>query len=408
MSDTQIEITPQELKTLPQDSYQLIDTRDDASIAYGMANGAIHIPQEGVVDRLTSEPELLKGRTAILYCARGILSMELASELNRRGIPSRSLTGGYNGWLLAHLAGDTPDKSEAEKEEARLVRQKRIEDSIRRKFHVPLFSRFAKAVRDYELIQENDKIAVCISGGKDSMLMAKLLQLLQRHSDVPFEIVDLVMDPGYNAVNRQKIESNAALLHIPVTIFETNIFDVTSGIEQSPCYLCARMRRGYLYSKARELGCNKIALGHHFSDVVETTVMGMFYGSQLQAMPPKLRSRNFPGMELIRPMYCIHEDDIIAWQRYNGLEFIQCACRFTERAAAHGNDGSSSKRQEVKLLLRELRRTNPDIEKSIFHSIHSVCLDTMVGYKSGGVEHTFADCYRERGEMAEMEKEDAE
>ena len=168
------------------------------------------------------------------------------------------------------------------------------------------------------------------------------------------------------------------------------------------------MRRGYLYSKARELGCNKIALGHHFSDVVETTVMGMFYGSQLQAMPPKLRSRTFPGMELIRPMYCIHEDDIIAWQRYNGLEFIQCACRFTERAAAHGNDGSSSKRQEVKLLLRELRRTNPDIEKSIFHSIHSVCLDTMVGYKSGGVEHTFADCYRERGEMAEMEKEDAE
>ena len=166
-----------------------------------------------------------------------------------------------------------------------------------------------------------------------------------------------------------------------------------------------RMRRGYLYSKARELGCNKIALGHHFSDVVETTVMGMFYGSQLQAMPPKLRSRNFPGMELIRPMYCIHEDDIIAWQHYNGLEFIQCACRFTERAAAHGSDGSSSKRQEVKLLLRELRRKNPDIEKSIFHSIHSVCLDTMVGYKSGGVEHTFADCYRERGEMA---KEDAE
>lgn len=408
MSDTQIEITPQELKMLPQDSYQLIDTRDDASIAYGMANGAIHIPQEAVVDQLTSKPELLKGRTAILYCARGILSMELASELNRRGIPSRSLTGGYNGWLLAHLAGDTPDKSEEEKEEARLARQKRIEDSIRRKFHVPLFSRFAKAVRDYELIQENDKIAVCISGGKDSMLMAKLLQLLQRHSDVPFEVIDLVMDPGYNAVNRQKIESNAALLHIPVTIFETNIFDVTSGIEQSPCYLCARMRRGYLYSKARELGCNKIALGHHFSDVVETTVMGMFYGSQLQAMPPKLRSRNFPGMELIRPMYCIHEDDIIAWQRYNGLEFIQCACRFTERAAAHGSDGSSSKRQEVKLLLRELRRTNPDIEKSIFHSIHSVCLDTMVGYKSGGVEHTFADCYRERGEMAEMEKEDAE
>ena len=206
MSDTQIEITPQELKTLPQDSYQLIDTRDDESIAYGMANCAINIPQEGVVDRLTSEPELLKGRTAILYCARGILSMELASELNRRGIPSRSLTGGYNGWLLAHLAGDTPDKSEAEKEEARLARQKRIEDSIRRKFHVPLFSRFAKAVRDYELIQENDKIAVCISGGKDSMLMAKLFQELKRHNKFPFEVVYLVMDPGYNAANRKIIE----------------------------------------------------------------------------------------------------------------------------------------------------------------------------------------------------------
>lgn len=280
-----------------------------------------------------------------------------------------------------------------------------IERSIQKKFHKVLWTPFITAIKQYELIAPGDRIAVCISGGKDSMLMAKLLQLLQRHSDVPFEVVNLVMDPGYNAINRQKIESNAALLHIPVTIFETNIFDVTSGIEQSPCYLCARMRRGYLYSKARELGCNKIALGHHFSDVVETTVMGMFYGSQLQAMPPKLRSRNFPGMELIRPMYCIHEDDIIAWQRYNGLQFIQCACRFTEHAAAHGSDGSSSKRQEVKLLLRELRRKNPDIEKSIFHSIHSVCLDTMVGYKSGGVEHTFADCYRERGEMA---KEDAE
>lgn len=192
-----------------------------------------------------------------------------------------------------------------------------IERSIQKKFHKVLWTPFITAIKQYELIAPGDRIAVCISGGKDSMLMAKLLQLLQRHSDVPFEVVDLVMDPGYNAVNRQKIESNAALLHIPVTIFETNIFDVTSGIEQSPCYLCARMRRGYLYSKARELGCNKIALGHHFSDVVETTVMGMFYGSQLQAMPPKLRSRNFPGMELIRPMYCIHEDDIIAWQRWS-------------------------------------------------------------------------------------------
>ena len=288
--------------------------------------------------------------------------------------------------------------------ERQLEAYQKIERSIIKKFRKQLWTPFIVAVKRYELIQAGDKIAVCISGGKDSMVMAKLLQELQRHSEVPFELVYLVMDPGYNEINRQKIESNAALLHIPITVFETNIFDVANNSDKSPCYLCARMRRGHLYKKAQQLGCNKIALGHHFNDVIETTVMSMFYGSQLQAMPPKLRSRNFPGMELIRPMYCIHEDDIIAWQHYNGLEFIQCACRFTERAAAHGNDGSS-KRQEVKLLLRELRRKNPDIEKSIFHSIHSVCLDTMVGYKSGGVEHTFADCYRERGEMA---KEDAE
>ena len=266
-----------------------------------------------------------------------------------------------------------------------------IERSIQKKFHKVLWTPFITAIKQYELIAPGDRIAVCISGGKDSMLMAKLLQLLQRYSDVPFEVIDLVMDPGYNAVNRQKIESNAALLHIPVTIFETNIFDVTSGIEQSPCYLCARMRRGYLYSKARELGCNKIALGHHFSDVVETTVMGMFYGSQLQAMPPKLRSRNFPGMELIRPMYCIREEDILAWKRYNELEFIQCACRFTENCTMCDNGGGGSKRQEVKTLLRRLKRDNPNIENSIFRSIHAVALDTMPGYKSEGVEHSFLE-----------------
>ena len=288
--------------------------------------------------------------------------------------------------------------------ERQLEAYQKIERSIIKKFRKQLWTPFIVAVKRYELIQAGDKIAVCISGGKDSMVMAKLLQELQRHSEVPFELVYLVMDPGYNEINRQKIESNAALLHIPITVFETNIFDVANNSDKSPCYLCARMRRGHLYKKAQQLGCNKIALGHHFNDVIETTVMSMFYGSQLQAMPPKLRSRNFPGMELIRPMYCIHEDDIIAWQHHNGLEFIQCACRFTERAAETGNDGSSSKRQEVKLLLRELRRTNPGVEKSIFHSIHSVCLDTMVGYKTGGVEHTFADCYRERGEMTQEDE----
>ena len=272
-----------------------------------------------------------------------------------------------------------------------------VERSIQKKYRDVLWTPFIAAVKRYELISTGDKIAVCISGGKDSMLMEKLLQMLQRHSEVPFELVYLVMDPGYNAVNRQKIESNAQFLHIPITVFETNIFDVANNTDKSPCYLCAKMRRGHLYSKAQSLGCNKIALGHHFSDVVETTVMAMFYGSQLQAMPPKLRSQNFPGMELIRPLYCIHEDDILAWKRYNDLEFIQCACRFTENCTMCDNGGGGSKRQEIKTLLRRLRLDNPNIEKSIFNSIHSVCLDTMVGYKSGGIEHTFTEIYNARG-----------
>ena len=268
-----------------------------------------------------------------------------------------------------------------------------IERSIIKKYRDELWKPFIYAVKKYELIQSGDRIAVCISGGKDSMLMAKLMQELHRHSDVPFEPVFLVMDPGYNAVNRQKIESNAALLHIPIMVFETNIFEVANSSEKSPCYLCARMRRGYLYSKAKELGCSKIALGHHFNDVIETTVMGMFYGSQLQAMPPKLHSDHFEGMELIRPMYCIHEEDIIAWRRYNELEFIQCACRFTENCTICDNGGGGSKRQEIKTLLRRLKRDNPNIEKSIFNSIHAVALDTFPGYKHDGREISFLENY---------------
>ena len=272
-----------------------------------------------------------------------------------------------------------------------------IERSIITKYRKTIWRPFVEAVKRYELVQAGDKIAVCISGGKDSMLMAKLMQELHRHSDVPFELVFLVMDPGYNEINRQRIESNAALLHVPITVFETDIFAVANNTDQNPCYLCARMRRGHLYSKARELGCNKIALGHHFSDVIETTLIGMFYGAQLQAMMPKLHSTNFPGMELIRPMYCVHEEDIIAWRQYNGLEFIQCACRFTENCTVCDNGGGGSKRQEVKTLLRRLRRDNPNIEKSIFKSIHAVCLDTFPGYKTGGEERSFLEDYDQRG-----------
>jgi tRNA(Ile)-lysidine synthase TilS/MesJ len=266
-----------------------------------------------------------------------------------------------------------------------------IERSIIKKFRKELWTPFITAVNRYELVQAGDKIAVCISGGKDSMLMAKLMQELQRHSKVPFDLVFLVMDPGYNEINRAKIESNAQLLRIPITVFETNIFAVANSTDRSPCYLCAKMRRGHLYAKAQELGCNKIALGHHFNDVIETTVMGMFFGSQLQAMLPKLHSQNFPGMTLIRPMYCVHEEDILAWKRYNDLEFIQCACRFTENCTMCDNGGGGSKRQEMKLLLRRLKRDNPDIEKSIFHSLHTVSLDTFPGYKRQGQLHSFLE-----------------
>lgn len=269
----------------------------------------------------------------------------------------------------------------------------KVERSIIKKYRKPIWNKFIAAVKDYKLIEPNDKIAVCISGGKDSMLLAKLMQMLQRYSEVPFELVFLVMDPGYSAQNREKILSNAELLDIPVTVFETDIFSVTVKADRYPCYLCAKMRRGHLYSKAKSLGCNKIALGHHFSDVIETTVMAMFYGAQLQAMIPKLHSTNFEEMELIRPLYCVHEDDIILWKNYNGLGFLQCACKLTENL---GEDKlSSGKRQEVKELIKSLKKDNPNIEKNIFNSIHHLHLDTFPAYKTKGEMHTFLENYDE-------------
>ena len=271
-----------------------------------------------------------------------------------------------------------------------------IERSIQKKYRKELWTPFILAVKRYALIQAGDRVAVCVSGGKDSMLLAKLMQLLQRYSEVPFEVKFLAMDPGYAPANRRKIEENARLLDIPITIFETDVFDVANAAEKNPCYLCARMRRGHLYSNARALGCNKIALGHHFNDVIETTVMAMLYGAQLQGMMPKLHSTNFEGMELIRPLYCVHEEDIIAWRNYNGLEFLQCACRFTERAFNSGDGVGASKRQEIKQLLKTLRRDNPDIEKSVFNAIHAVSLDTFPGWKTRGEEHSFLEWYDER------------
>ncbi len=270
-----------------------------------------------------------------------------------------------------------------------------VEQSINKKFHKRIWRPFVNALKQYEMIQEGDRIAACISGGKDSFLNAVLLRMLQRHSDVPFELVYLVMDPGYRAENRQLIEENAKLLDLPITVFESDIFAVTDSVGGSPCYLCARMRRGYLYSRAKELGCNKIALGHHMSDVTETTLLGMFYGAQLQAMLPKLHSTNFEGMTLIRPLYCVHEDDILAWVRYNGLHFLQCACRMTEDRP---DSVADSKRQEIKLLIRKLRETNPNIDRNLFNSIHSVHLDTFPGYKTEGEEHSFLEKFRQEEE----------
>lgn len=278
--------------------------------------------------------------------------------------------------------------------ERQLETYQKIERSIIKKFRKQLWTPFIVAVKRYELIQAGDKIAVCISGGKDSMLMAKLLQELQRHSEVPFELVYLVMDPGYNEINRQKIESNAALLHIPITVFETNIFDVANNSDKSPCYLCARMRRGHLYKKAQELGCNKIALGHHFDDVIETILMGMIYGGQVQTMMPKLHSDHFEGMQLIRPMYLIREEEIKHWCRYNDLHFIQCACRFTDTCTTCDPDGRTvSKRMEIKRLISVLAKGNPQIEKNIFRSVESVNLSKVISYKKDGEIHSFLDGY---------------
>ena len=275
------------------------------------------------------------------------------------------------------------------------------ERSLIKKYRKTLWNPFIAAVKRYELIAPGDRIAVCISGGKDSMLLAKLMQELRRHTEQPFELVFLVMDPGYNPENRALIEENAAKLRIPVTIFESNIFDVTVSVDRNPCYLCARMRRGFLYAKAQELGCNKIALGHHFSDVIETTLLGLFYGAQMQSMPPKLHSKNFPGMELIRPLYCVHEEDIIAWKNYNGLRFLQCACRFTEQRDAAEDGVGQSKRQEMKQLIRTLRETNPNIEKSIFAAIHDVQIDTLAGCKFAGRRYAFTDYYDRLGQGGE-------
>ncbi len=387
-----MEISYKEFIQLPKDSYMLIDIRNEGSLKYGIIPDAISITHElfetdldGVIARLD------KSKKIVLYCARGQVALEDAATLQDNGFDAVSLEGGYNSYLSALIKQQDDAAADELKE-----RTAEIEKSIRKKFHKVLFSPFAKACKEYQLIKEGDHICVCISGGKDSMLMAKLFQEIQRHRKVNFDLTFLVMDPGYSDVNRKLIESNAKLMGIPIVIYESDIFDAVDTVDKNPCYLCARMRRGHLYSKAKELGCNKIALGHHYDDVIETILMGMLYGAQVQTMMPKLHSTNFEGMELIRPLYLIRQDDIIAWQRYNGLKFLQCACHFTETCDSCAVDGTSaSKRLEIRNLIANLKKINPYVESNIFSSVENVNLATVIAYKQDGVKHHFLDTYDE-------------
>ncbi len=379
------EITVEELREWPRDSYELIDIRDDGLVAYGMIRGALHISLEELEEGSNEKLEAIdRDKRLVFYCQIGRSSRELDDLACLEGRDIYSLEGGYIGYIRSGVLDES----------ARVEKQKRAEESIRKKYHKQLFTPFAKACKTYQLISEGDHIAVCISGGKDSMLMAKLFQEIQRHRQMNFELTFLVMDPGYNKANRELIESNAKTLGIPVTIFESDIFDSVDTIEKSPCYICARMRRGYLYSRAKALGCNKIALGHHYDDVIETILMGMLYGAQIQTMMPKLHSTNFEGMELIRPLYLVRESDICAWRDYNDLHFLQCACHFTETCTTCHEDGTtSSKRLETKRLIAALKKENPFVESNIFKSVENVNLDTVIEYKKDGKRYHFLDSY---------------
>ena len=366
---------------------QIIDIRDRADFDKETYPGAINIYWEEFEEHMD---EIRKDCPVYLICYTGQKSDEIAEELTEQGYEIYSIKNGYRAWLRIKLSKLMSDHDEAEQ------RTRDIERSIIKKFRKPIWRRFTKAIREYELVKDGDKIAVCISGGKDSMLMAKLFQELSRHGKKNFEVVFLVMNPGYNEINYQTIRDNARILNVPITVFESDIFNIVASEEQSACYLCARMRRGYLYSKAKELGCNKIALGHHYDDVIETILMGMLYGAQVQTMMPKLHSTNFEGMELIRPLYLIREADIIHWANYNDLHFIQCACRFTEHCASCGGTEKGSKRAEIKELIHELAQKDPVIEYNIFRSVENVNLNTVIGYKQDGVRHNFLDTYDEQ------------
>lgn len=379
MDDEKFEISIESLDTLDKENSIIVDIRDNISFEYGCIPSAVNIP----LDKIKQDSSVLpKDKLIVLCCKSGQISDTLAEELRESGYNAVNLKEGYYGWLKRKMTDE--------------ICADDVEKSIRKKFSKTIWSRFTAAVVEYELVKPNDKIAVCISGGKDSMLMAKLFQELKRHDKFPFELVFLVMDPGYSPVNRSVIENNARKLNIPITVFETDIFESVYNVEKYPCYLCARMRRGYLYKQAQLLGCNKIALGHHYDDVIETILMGMLYGGQVQTMMPKLHSTNYKGMELIRPLYLVRESEIKRWRDYNNLSFIQCACRFTDTCTTCNNGNSGSKRQEIKQLIADLKKINPQIESNIFHSVENVNLETVISYKRGEEKHSFLDDYDDK------------
>ena len=373
-------ITIEELNKLDKGTYQIIDIRDKEEVQKDEMPGAVYVPSDEI--EISEKVELSK--KLIICCRIGKISIDVAERLREKGVDAVSLEGGYTAWLL-----DSIKRKEAES----ISRD--VEQNIRKKFRKKIWRMFAKAINTYDLVKEGDKIAVCISGGKDSMLMAKLFQELKLHNKFEFEVKFLVMDPGYSPENRKVIEENARKLNIPITIYESDIFESVYNVEKSPCYLCARMRRGYLYKFAKDMGCNKIALGHHYDDVIETILMGMLYSGQVQTMMPKLHSTNYEGMELIRPLYLIREQDIKSWCRYNDLHFIQCACKFTDTCTTCNNEENRSKRVEIKELIKTLKQVNPYVEGNIFKSVENVSLEAIVAYKIDGVKHSFLETYDE-------------
>ncbi len=385
-------ITIEELEALKDAEKTIVDIRPQDQYMRGTFPGAVSLPASRLEEQYEEETARLdKMHPVYVMCHTGEKSQEWVRRLTGDGFDAVNVEGGYRAWLRLSLSRFVGGESEADREEKRA----RIEQSIIKKFRKPIWRAFTRALNTYDLIQEGDKIAVCISGGKDSMLMAKLFQELKKHGKFQFETVFLVMNPGYNADNWKIIQDNAKLLGIPLTVFESDIFDTVATIEQNPCYLCARMRRGHLYAQAKALGCNKIALGHHFDDVIETILMGMLYSGKIETMMPKLHSQNFEGMELIRPMYLVKEDAVKAWRDYNGLQFIQCACRFTENCVSCGG-GRGSKRDEMKELIAHFRKESDVIEKNIFKSVHNINLKTVIGYHKDDWTYNFLDDYNDK------------